>query len=79
MFHEPLTLEEAKKYRYNTWAGNSSGRAYVVGRCAAQVYRQWLSYQCSRKNGKGPNGLYCGIHVKQLKIAAQKKDAEVEA
>jgi hypothetical protein len=70
MFHEPKTLEEAKLYRYRTWAGNSRGDAYNPMRCAAEVAdggRSCLSHQCGRKNGYGPEGLYCKQHSKWVK------------
>lgn len=61
---DPKTLQEAKVIRYNTWAGNPKGRPYVEGQCAYDVYRNYLSYQCARKNGYGINGLYCKQHAK---------------
>lgn len=69
MFHEPHTIEEARAYRYNCWAGNPNGRKYSEGFCAAECYDNLshIFYQCSRKNGKGINGLYCGIHAKKLR------------
>lgn len=69
MFNPPLTLDEAKKYRYNTWAGNPKGTPYKSGRCAYSVWNNRLSYQCSKKAHTGPNSLYCGIHAK--KVASQ--------
>ena len=67
MFHQPLTIGEAKEYRYGKWAGDPSGQAYDQTCCAAEIHDGFRFYQCSRKNGKGPDGLYCGIHVKKLK------------
>ena len=68
MFNPPLTIEDAKKYRYNKWAGIPPGEIYDEKYCAAEVpdVTGWHFYQCSRKNGKGPNGLYCGIHAKEV-------------
>lgn len=67
MFDEPKTIEEARAYRYNCWAGNPNGWKYVEGRCAYSVWNNMLSYQCSRKNGKGVGGLYCGTHAKKVR------------
>ena len=66
MFDYPKTKEEARKRRYNTWAGNPNGVRYQESKCAADVWRNHLSYQCARKPGKGPDGLYCGIHAKMV-------------
>ena len=65
----PKTLEEAKAYRYDCWAGNPRGYAYKEGFCAHTVPTQngWHFVQCSRKSGKGLNGLFCGIHTKKVK------------
>jgi hypothetical protein len=65
-----MTKEEAGAYRYGTWAGNPRGVKYDPAKCAAEVYNLsggFRSSQCSKKNGKGPNGLYCGIHAKRYK------------
>ena len=70
MIDAPRTIEEARKYRYNCWAGNPDGEAYDSKYCAHRVPergRSCLSYQCRYKNGKGINGLYCGIHAKEVK------------
>lgn len=64
----PKTRAEAATYRYGQWAGFPSGRAWDSERCAATVAdggRSVLFHQCSRKAGKGPEGLYCGIHAKK--------------
>lgn len=66
MFKQPKTLEEARDYRYNKWAGNPNGRKYVEGNCAAEIHVHRLFYQCSRKNGHGCNGLYCKQHAKKM-------------
>ena len=62
----PKTLEEAKNYRYGEWAGNPKGIGYKEGFCAYEIPDGWLYRQCSLKNGKGINGLYCGIHAKKV-------------
>jgi hypothetical protein len=66
MLDHPKTLEEARAVRYNRWAGNPKGRVYKEGWCAHEVWGGMLSYQCSRKNGYGPDGLYCKQHAKRL-------------
>lgn len=66
MLHKPKTKKEAYKYRYGTWAGNPSGDRYDPNRCAAEVVDDWCHFQCSRKNGHGPDGLYCKQHAKMV-------------
>lgn len=66
MFHEPKTLKEARAFRYGRWAGEPKGREYKEGKCAAEILGGWNFYQCPFKNGKGPAGLYCGIHAKKV-------------
>jgi len=65
----PKTLAKAKIYRYNMWGGNPQGWAFKQNRCAAEVNdgTGWHSYQCSRRPGRGPDGLYCGQHAKMVK------------
>ena len=68
MINPPKTLEEAYKTRYNSWAGNSKGNPYEEIHCAYEVLdtARWLTYQCSRKKGHGPAGLYCKQHAKMV-------------
>lgn len=69
MQYMPKSHEEAVGYRYGQWAGNPRGERYDPCRCAAEVWsgpRGMTAKQCTRKNGKGPNGLYCGIHAKKV-------------
>lgn len=68
MIEEPKTLESARAYRYQKWAGNPKGNDYREGDCAYEVYPQggWLPAQCCRKNGHGPEGLYCKQHAKKV-------------
>ena len=68
MLNPPRTLKEARKYKYEKlfkfWA------PYKEGLCAWEVLSRWkefVPYQCSRKNGYGPNGLYCKQHAKKIK------------
>lgn len=67
MLDLPKTKEEARKYRYGSWAGDPQGRRFVEHRCAYEVWSGFHSYQCHFKPGKGPEGLYCGIHAKKIK------------
>jgi hypothetical protein len=70
MINAPKTIEEARKYRYGNWAGLPNGHKYIEGYCAYEVSdsgRPALFRQCYRKNGKGLNDLYCGIHAKKVK------------
>lgn len=69
MLERPKTLEEARKYRYGEWAGNPKGNPYREGNCAEEAYsndRSARFYQCTRKNGHGPAGLYCKQHAKKV-------------
>lgn len=63
MIDYPKTIEEAKEYRYNVWAGNPNGIPYRKERCVYEVYHGVLFAQCSRKNGHGPRKLYCRQHA----------------
>ena len=67
MFHQPMTKTEAEKYRYGTWAGEPKGRAYQPNYCAAEVSDSLMIFhQCGHRPGKGPDGLYCGVHAKRV-------------
>jgi len=70
MFDKPKTIEEARKCRYDCSSIRPNGIPYEEGRCAYEVSdgTGWHRYQCSRKNGKGLSGLYCGIHVRKLQL-----------
>lgn len=71
MIDYPKTLEEAEKYKYHQWPGNPTGNSYVKNRCAYEVWAQGgiiLAYQCLRKNGYGPEQLYCKQHAKKLEV-----------
>lgn len=59
---------------YNVWAGNPNGREEDKTRCIKEVYSKFNNYQCCRKRGHGPNGLYCKQH-NPITIKA-KEDAE---
>lgn len=65
----PKTRDEARGYKYNVWAGNPKGSKFNPARCAYEVHasgRSALFYQCSKRPGKGPDGLYCGTHAKRV-------------
>ena len=71
MLNRPKTIEEARKYKYGHWAGNPSGNKYDENDCAYEVWEQGRvinAYQCSRKNGYGPEGLYCKQHAKMVEV-----------
>ena len=67
MFHEPKTQQEAQTHRYGGWAGNEKGRPFDPRRCAAEVMSGYHFFQCTRKPGHGPGGLYCKQHAKCVK------------
>lgn len=55
---------------YGAWAGNPHGVLEDKTRCIKEVYPQgntWIPYQCQRKRGYGPGGLYCKQHAEKLK------------
>jgi hypothetical protein len=51
-----------------------------INRCVAEVPyggRSMLFHQCERARGKGPDGLYCGTHARQIekgKVISVPKD-----
>ena len=59
----PMTKPEAEKRVYGDWAGNPKGHKYNSNQCAAEI-GEYIFYQCSRKPGHGPDGLYCKQHAK---------------
>ena len=71
MIEKIMTLEQARNYRYSAWACNPEGVKYNEKKCAAEVWGVWghwyYSRQCSRKNGHGPDNLYCKQHAKEFK------------
>lgn len=76
MIDYPRTREEARLYRYSTWAGNPTGTPYRGHRCAMEVWekgRTIFSYQCHRDPGFGPDGLYCRQHAKKVERKEQPK------
>ncbi len=59
---------------YGKWAGNFKGSQEDVTRCIEEVWPQqsgWIPYQCHRKRGHGPKGLYCKQHAKKHKVEEQ--------
>lgn len=52
--------------RYGQWAGRSKGTREDPTKCIAEVWPSsgWIPYQCTRKRGHGPDGLYCKQHAK---------------
>jgi len=69
MINPPKTKEEAKAYLFNQWSGNPKGNQYNDSRCAYEVAeggRSVLFYQCLRKPGHGPDGLFCKQHAAKM-------------
>lgn len=55
--------------RYGEWAGDPQGRPEDETRCIEEVWPReigWIAYQCTRKRGYGPGGLYCKQHAKMI-------------
>jgi len=56
-----------KPLRYGAWAGNPKGTLEDKTLCIIEVWPKsgtWIPYQCTRKRGHGPDGLYCKQHAK---------------
>ena len=61
-------MEYKLGYRYGEWAGNPKGYPEDKSLCVQEVWapgRGIHCYQCRRKRGHGPDGLYCKQHAKQ--------------
>lgn len=69
MYEQIMTIEEARKCKYGT---TSAREAYREGGCVIGLWHGWSNRQCSRKNGHGPDGLFCKQHdpiAQQEKVA----------
>lgn len=53
-------------HRYGKWAAYPNGHKFEPACCAYEVGGKYLSAQCSRKPGHGPDGLYCKQHAKKV-------------
>lgn len=58
---------------YGRWAGNKRGIPENPEKCVWSVYspevsRGMIDYQCKRKRGHGPEGLFCKTHAKMVKV-----------
>lgn len=70
---------------YGRWAGNPKGNPEDPTRCVEEVCsggREMTFYQCLRKRGHGPEGLYCKQHdpeavKRRLAESSKKFDAEM--
>lgn len=67
------------KERYGAWAGNPQGRAPDLTRCCETVHRQgdWISTQCNRKRGYGPDKAYCKQHDPEA-VKARREASEAK-
>ncbi len=57
-----------KERIYGQWAGDPKGTKEDPKRCIKEVWPiggRWNPYQCLRKRGYGPEGLYCRQHGKK--------------
>ena len=73
----PKTREEAMRTRYQVWVGNPKGHPYDPYACAAKVWgigTRFLPYQCCRKPGHGPDGLYCKQHARMVERLDRAKE-----
>jgi hypothetical protein len=68
--------------RYGVWAGLPNGMKEDINRCVVEVPyggRSMLFHQCVRRRGKGPDGLFCTLHTRQIekgKIVDVPKDGD---
>lgn len=71
-----------KQRIYGAWTGDPEGRPEDPTRCIEKVWPpMWDGgppYQCQRKRGYGPDGLYCKQHAKKIKkgVGWEIKDKE---
>jgi hypothetical protein len=63
MYTRLVTLEAASRHRYGRWRFDPHGEPYAPDHCAMEVPAGERLLQCSRKNGHGPNGLFCRQHA----------------
>jgi len=62
-----MTVFISGERRYGVWNGCPKGNPEDPTHCIEEVWpsgRAWIPYQCSRKRGYGPDGLYCKQHAK---------------
>lgn len=59
-----MKLSKYHQQRYGAWAGNPLGLNADPSRCAAVVSSKhnYVTHQCTRKRGYGPEQAYCKIH-----------------
>ena len=58
---------------YDQWAGNPQGIPEDETCCIKEVQDPtgWHFYQCQRKRGYGPDGLYCKQHAKRFLVSTK--------
>jgi len=71
-------MSASKGRRYNQWSGNPNGWPEDKSRCVEEVWSNFLSYQCQRKRGFGPNGEYCKQHAKKHELSPSSNKEETE-
>jgi hypothetical protein len=54
--------------RYGQWAGQLNGRREDITRCVVEIFPRdaYISRQCRRLKGYGPEGEYCKQHAKRF-------------
>ena len=60
---------EKDGYRhYGKWICDPKGRRENKNNCIWEIFPKghWTPYQCTRKRGYGPGGLYCKQHAKMV-------------
>lgn len=65
------------KRRYGCWAGRPNGMPEDITRCVAAIYAgsRFISQQCTRVRGFGPNEEYCKQHAKKVTDGSDNKGA----
>jgi len=74
-----MPLKDHYRDSYGVWAGNPRGRAPDFSKCCESVHeggRGVRSFQCSKPNGKGPDGAYCTTHNPDAVAARLRKSHE---
>lgn len=78
MYEIPLTVEQAREYRYNVCSDNLAGDDFIEDQCAYEIIRahkRGVGLQCLKSPGYGPGGAYCKVHGRKVaKWAKEKPD-----
>lgn len=70
-------LSSFHEQRYGQWAGNEAGRKADPACCCETVTEGFLTAQCRKPRGKGPEEAYCGVHDPVAVKARRDKQDEI--